>query len=246
MSTLWLPVLLTFLAGGLVKGAVGLGMPTVVLGVLSAYMPLAEAAALLVIPSLVTNGWQLLAGPRLRHLLARLAPLVGGLLLGTVLAPVGMASVDTRMATLGLGLTLSVYALFGLCALRLVVRPGLERALSPAVGVVAGVVNACTGLFVMPLVPYLQSLELDKDELVQALALCFTVGALALALRLHHDGTPVFAQAAGSAVALIAALAGMPLGRMLRARVSEQVFRTSFFVGLLALGGLLVAKAVLH
>jgi len=246
VSDLWLPVLLTFLAGGLVKGAVGLGLPTVVLGTLGAYMPLAEAAALLVIPSLATNAWQLVAGPRLRHLLGRLAMLVGGLMVGTMVSPVGMATVDTKSATLGLGVMLTVYAMFGLCSVRFVVRPAHECWLSPAIGVIAGVVNACTGLFVMPIVPYLQSLDLEKDELVQALALCFTIGALALAFRLHHDGTTVLGHAAGSTVALVAALAGMPLGNLLRARVNEQVFRTCFYVGLLALGGMLAAKAFLR
>jgi len=197
-------------------------------------MPLAEAAALLVIPSLVTNAWQ------------RLATLVGGLMAGTMLSPVGMATVDTKSATLGLGVMLTVYAMFGLCSMRFAVRPAHERWLSPAIGVIAGVVNASTGLFVMPIVPYLQSLDLEKDELVQALALCFTVGALALAFRLHHDGTTVLGHAAASTVALAAALAGMPLGNLLRARVNEQVFRRCFFVGLLALGGLLAAKAILR
>jgi uncharacterized membrane protein YfcA len=246
MSDLWLPVALTFLAGGLVKGAVGLGLPTVVLGVLGAYMPLAEAAALLVIPSLVTNAWQLFAGPHLRELLRRLGPLVVGMLLGTIFSPVSMATVDTRSATVGLGLMLIIYALFGLFSLRFVVRPPTERWLSPLMGVIAGVVNACTGLFVMPLVPYLQSLEFDKDALVQALALCFTIGSVGLALRLHHDGTAVLGQAAGSAVALLAALAGMPLGRLLRVRASEQTFRTCFFIGLLALGASLAAKAMMR
>lgn len=242
LTEIWLPVLLTFLVGGLVKGAVGLGMPTVVLGVLSAYIPLPQAAALLVIPSLVTNIWQLISGGNLTSLVSRLAPLAVGLALGTVLAPIGMATVDAKFATRGLGLMLMVYAIIGLSAARFIVRPSLELWLSPLIGIIAGLVNAATGLFVMPVVPYLQSLELNKDELVQALALCFTVGALALAFRLHQDEVPVFGDMSGSALALIAALLGMPIGKLLRARVSERVFRTSFYYCLLAIGGFLLLK----
>jgi len=86
---------------------------------------------------------------------------------------------------------------------------------------------------------------MEKDELVQALALCFTAGALALALRLGMDGTPVLAELAGSALALAAALVGMPLGKALRDRTSQQVFRKCLFTVLLLVGGGLAAKALL-
>jgi hypothetical protein len=48
-------VALVFLLAGLVKGVVGLGLPTVSVGLLALVMPPAEAAALLILPSVVTN-----------------------------------------------------------------------------------------------------------------------------------------------------------------------------------------------
>lgn len=59
----------TFLGAGLVKGVTGMGLPTVAMGLLGTVMPPAEAAAMLVIPSFVTNVWQLLAGPAMTRLL---------------------------------------------------------------------------------------------------------------------------------------------------------------------------------
>ncbi|RVA24109.1 sulfite exporter TauE/SafE family protein, partial [Mesorhizobium sp. M7A.F.Ca.US.001.01.1.1] len=61
-----------FLAAGFVKGVVGMGLPTVAMGLLAVTMPPAQAAALLLIPSLVTNLWQLLTGPSFRRLCKRL------------------------------------------------------------------------------------------------------------------------------------------------------------------------------
>ena len=245
MPEAWLPVALAFLAGGLVKGAVGLGLPTVVLASLAPYMPLSQAAAILVIPSLVTNVWQLFGGPWPARSALRLAPLLLGLVVGTLLAPIGMATVNTHVATLCLGGLLVAYALVGLANRTVSLPAGTERWVSPTLGLVCGALNAATGLFVVPLVPYLQSLDMEKDELVQALALCFTAGALALALRLGMDGTPVLAELAGSALALAAALVGMPLGKALRDRTSQQVFRKCLFTVLLLVGGGLAAKALL-
>ena len=45
----------TFLLAGLVKGVIGLGLPTVAMGLLGLVMPPAQAAALLLVPSLVTK-----------------------------------------------------------------------------------------------------------------------------------------------------------------------------------------------
>src|SRR3546814_3283433 len=47
-----------FVVAGLVKGVVGLGLPTISMALLSIFMLPAQAAALLVIPSLVTNVWK--------------------------------------------------------------------------------------------------------------------------------------------------------------------------------------------
>jgi hypothetical protein len=61
----------SFIAAGFVKGVVGLGLPTVAMGTLSLVMAPVQAAALLIVPSMVTNVWQLAAGPGLRALLLR-------------------------------------------------------------------------------------------------------------------------------------------------------------------------------
>ena len=56
---------------GLVKGAVGLGLPPIAMGLMVIVMPPVEAAALLVLPSFLTNAWQMLRGPYFRQLLRR-------------------------------------------------------------------------------------------------------------------------------------------------------------------------------
>ena len=58
------PALLTvtvavFILAGVVKGVVGLGLPTISMAMLALVMAPAQAAALLIVPSLITNLWQL-------------------------------------------------------------------------------------------------------------------------------------------------------------------------------------------
>ncbi len=236
---------LAFLIAGMVKGVIGLGLPTVVIGLLGLVMAPAQAAALLVIPSLVTNVWQFAAGPRPSALLQRLWPMLLGICIGTLAGP-GLLTGDAgHQATVALGAALIVYAVLGLSRARFRVPPGAERWLSPVMGAATGLVTAATGVFVIPGVPYLQALDLDKDELVQALGLSFTVSTLALAATLIRDDVFQPSVAAASALALVPALCGMAAGQWLRARVEAATFRFCFFLGLLVLGAHLALKAVL-
>ena len=85
-----------FLLAGLVKGLIGLGLPTVAIGLLGLMMAPAQAAALLIVPSLVTHIWQALAGPCLLVLLRRLWPMFAGICLGTWAGAGIITGSDTR------------------------------------------------------------------------------------------------------------------------------------------------------
>ena len=58
-TPLILAVASTFFLAGLVKGVTGMGLPTVAMGLLGTMMPPVMAAALLIVPSFVTNAVQL-------------------------------------------------------------------------------------------------------------------------------------------------------------------------------------------
>jgi uncharacterized protein len=229
-------LLLVFVFAGLIKGVIGMGLPTVAMGFLTLLMPPAEAATVLILPSFVTNIWQLAAGPRLAVLLRRLWPMQVAVVVATVLAARWLGAVSSAGTLAALGAALALYALTGLLPLRLELPARAEPWLGPIVGALTGAVTAMTGVFVIPAVPYLQALRLGPDDLVQALGLSFTVSTLALAAALAGDGQFHWPNAAASLLALVAALAGMLLGQAVRARLRPATFRLWFFVGLGLLG----------
>jgi uncharacterized membrane protein YfcA len=103
--------------------------------------------------------------------------------------------------------------------------------------------DAATGVFVMHTVPYLQALRLDRDELVQALGLSFTVSTIALAGGLLAHDAFRLDQLGLSALAIVPALAGMWLGQKLRERIGPRRFRPFFLAFLLLLGLELASRA---
>ncbi|WP_422033729.1 sulfite exporter TauE/SafE family protein [Reyranella sp.] len=238
-------VLAVFVMAGFTKGVIGLGLPTISMGLLAVVLSPVEAAALLILPSLVTNVWQMLDGPHLRSLLRRLWPLNLGVCLGTWVGAAFLSGLGGPYGALALGLALMAYAVSGLAALKLTVPTSAEGWMGPVAGASTGAITAATGVFVIPAVPYLQAIGLTKDEMVQALGLSFTVSTVALAVTLAGNNGIGPGLAWPSVAGVVVALVGMRLGQAVRARLSPQSFRLWFFAGLLALGAYLAARGLL-
>jgi uncharacterized protein len=226
----------TFLLAGLVKGVIGMGLPSIAIALLALVMPPAQAAALMIIPTLVTNVWQMLIGRHLMALLRRLWSLVIGSVVGIWLGGGILTSENSKIAALGLGIALVIYAAVGLFKVQFSVPRWHEFWLSPLIGLSTGFIAGGTGVFAIPAGPYYQAIGLDEDELVQMLGLSFTVGAAALALILWRDGIMQWSNATGSALAVLPALIGMAVGQRIRSVATPEAFRRFFFLGLLLLG----------
>lgn len=237
---------LTFFLAGIVKGVTGMGLPTVAMGVLGAIMTPVTAAALLIVPSFVTNVWQLASGPDFAVLIRRLWPMMLGIVVGTLAGSAVLTSGQTQWTTAGLGIALIIYAAYTLLARQLLIPFRQEVWLSPLIGLTTGVVTGGTGVFVIPTVPYLQTLGLKKDDLIQALGLSFTVSTIALAAGLAWRGAFHLDGLALSSLAIAPALLGMWLGQTIRKRVRPETFRRGFLACLLLLGMELVLKSVLQ
>jgi uncharacterized membrane protein YfcA len=233
-----------FILAGTVKGVVGMGLPTIAMSLLSLAMPPVEAAALLVVPTVVTNAWQLLTGPSFTALSRRFATLMIGICFGTALGVHWLTDGSSTGVAVTLGAVLAIYGALGLASIHFRIDPAHERWLSPFVGIATGVVAGATGISVVPVVFYLNSLSLEREELIQSLGLAFTTSSLALAIGLTSENEFSLGVAGASLLALIPATMGMMLGQAVRNRLRPEVFRRWFFVGLLALGIYIAARAI--
>ncbi|HEY0953426.1 MAG TPA: TSUP family transporter [Roseateles sp.] len=226
----------SFVLAGFVKGVSGMGLPTLAMALLSLQLPAASAAALMLLPALLTNAAQCL-GRHGAELLRRLWPLWLGLILGTLWIPLpGLGSGTARRA---LGVVLVGYGLFGLARARLP-APGAHAGwVGLLAGGIGGALSAATGVFVMPLVPYLQALQLPRAALIQALGISFTLASLALAARLGQERV-AWPSAVALAVAMGAAWGGMALGARWRERLPTLAFQRALYAVFLLLGALMI------
>lgn len=189
-------VIAVFAVAGMIKGTIGLGLPAVSMGLLTLVISPFQAAALLIIPSMVTNIWQLFAEGHVIRLIRRFWMLLLGIIVGSVWSifpTLGHSTTHFQSEAL-LGAMLALYGAYGLFAKNMPNLAPYEKYLSPIVGYLGGALTVATGVVLIPVVPYVQSLQLKRDDLVQTLGLAFTVSTCCLAVFLHLnpvENTPI-------------------------------------------------------
>ena len=233
-----------FLLAGFVKGAIGLGLPTVAMGLLAVTMPPAQALAIVIVPAIVTNIWQTFVGPYLRDILKRLWPLMVGVAAGIWLNRGMLTGPYAHYGTIVLGVLLVIYAVVGLSKFSFTVGRRNEKWIGGIVGLVTGVISAATGVQVLPSMPYMQAIGMEKNELVQALGVFFTVATLAQAFNLTSSGLISAATALPGAIAMACSFAGMFIGQAVRSRMQPEAFRRWFLISMILLGIYLVGSTV--
>jgi uncharacterized protein len=233
-----------FLIAGFVKGVVGLGLPTVSMGLLAVTMAPSQALAIVIVPAVVTNIWQTFVGSYLRDIMRRLWPLLIGTVIGIWLNRGSLTGPYAHYVPIALGIMLVLYAIMGLSKLKLSVERRNEKWIGGIVGVITGVISAATGVQVIPSMPYMQAIGMEKDELVQALGVFFTAATLALSINLTASGLLNAATALPGAIAMACSFAGMFIGQAVRTRMPGDAFRRWFLISMILLGVYLAGAAI--
>ena len=109
-DSLLLLITAAFLLAGFIKGVLGLGLPTVSMGLVAVTMPPAQALAIVIVPAIITNVWQTFVGPYLRDIVRRLWPLMVGTAVGIWLNRGMLTGPYAPYAAVVLGALLVLYA----------------------------------------------------------------------------------------------------------------------------------------
>ena len=237
-------VAIAFLAAGITKGVVGLGLPLTAVAVLTIAMGLREAVPLIIVPVLITNAWQMSRGGMLVPIFQRfwtmIVPLGVGAWLGTVLLFV----IDETLVGALLGVVIIVYSLVNIFALRFRIPEGHEPWYSPGVGLLSGLLTGLTGSVGGPVAIYFQALGLDRETFLQAASLAFFLTALPWGGTLIAEGALTLEAAAIGTAALLPSFMGMWIGQRIGEKLSQEVFSKGVFGFLILVGANLIRRAV--
>lgn len=242
------PLLIAWCAGslaaaGVVKGVTGIGIPMVSIGLLSTVISVPQAVALLPLPILAANSWQAFRGGRFRPSLQRFRPLIIALALGMVVGALLLAHVNDRVLQAVIGIAVMVFSITSLSTPELRVSARAERPLGAVAGALGGVLGGMSSLFGPPILMFLVSLHLPKDEFVAAIGAVYLLGGVFLLVALAGVRVLGPEEVALSALATPPLLAGMALGQRLRDKISQRAFRTGLLLTVMLIGASLLLRA---
>ncbi len=241
-----LPVALAIVAGGLVKGTFGLGLPLVAMPLMTYFLSVASSISLLVVPMLATNLAQgfIGGGPAFLARLRRFGPTVITLMVCIAVSIKALVLIPEKILFALIGIAIIGIALLSRFRPRVLISPRQERWFGPLAGAIGGVLGGMTSFYGPPLMVFLAGLRLNKDEFVGAISLMYFMGAAGMAIGLAGFGiadSTVFLQ---SVLATIPAMLGIKLGQLIRVRLNEQHFARWLFVMYLVIGASFLVKAV--
>ncbi|WP_180887816.1 sulfite exporter TauE/SafE family protein [Ruegeria sp. THAF57] len=234
-----------FLAGW-IKGMVGFAMPMVLVSGLSMILSPDLAIAGLILPTIVTNGFQAFregvpaAIDAIRQFRVFLSVGLVFLLLGAQLVSI----VPEKTFVLIIGIPVTFFALIQMLGLKLTLEKSSAR-IEASIGSIAGFVGGLSGVWGPPTVLYLTALNTPKAVQMRVQGVIYSLGAVALLVA--HLGSGIFnAQTAPfSAVLILPALIGMWVGLQLQSRIDQARFRKVTLLVLLIAGLNLLRRGIL-
>lgn len=233
---------LIFLAGGIVKGILGIGLPLLVVPLMATLVGPLHAIATMFVPTIASNVMQARQAGLKPDAVRRFWPAIVGVIIGAFLGSTILSGVDKKTASVLLAIVVVLFCLTQLLSALPTMGKEKERWFTPVAGATSGLAGGLTGFMGLTLVPYLLSLRLAKEEFVATIAMLYLCGVLSLYGTLFAKGVMTGELLAISAGATIPTLVGVWLGSLIRKRVSEERFRKLLIVMLLLIAANLLRQ----
>ena len=244
-AAFWAAMAVTLFAG-FVKGAVGFAMPLIMVSAFSAFLPPEVALVGLMLPTLLTNlsqafrqGSEAALGTAWKY---------RRFVIGTVVFIGVSAQVFGDIPRLAylllLGVPVTIFAAAQLMGLPLALPLRHQNRAEWVLGVIGGLYGGISGIWGPPLLVFLLSTNVAKQEMVRSQGVVFLIGSVALLSA--HLGTGIASpeRLAFSAVLVVPAMIGMTIGFRVQDRLDQSVFRR-WTQGLLVLSGLNLIRQAL-
>lgn len=243
-EALWLIATLIFVFSGTIKGLVGIGLPTAVIALMSQFTDPRQAIALMLLPLLITNAFQVWRAGMIVSAFRRYWPFSITLILGIFIFTHFAASFSENVLKIITGFVIVIFALVSAFARPLSIPEKHDRKAQLLIGSLAGIMGGLTSLWAPPMVVYLMSRRLPKDEFVGALGFLLLAGSLPLLAGYWQTGLTSPKILLYSLLMTIPALIGVMIGEQGRRYLSGDQFRQLFLFVFFLLGLNLIRSAI--
>lgn len=214
------------LIAGIVKGAVGFGMPLIMISGLGVFLEPAIAVAALILPIVFSNMLQVLRAG-LGHARAAVKDFRVYITIVCVMIVISaqfLPIVPSQIMFLFLGVPVVFLSAIQLLGLKLTIPPKNRKVFSWVAGTISGILGGMSGTWGPPTVLYLVAIETPKTKQIAAQGVIYGLGAVMLLFGHLQSGVLNVQTAPLSAFLVIPGAIGMWLGFQLQDRIDQRTF----------------------
>lgn len=237
-------VILIFLAGGTVKGLIGVGLPTVTLTLLSFIFDIKESISIILLPVIITNLYQMLNGKHLKQIIDDTKIFQISAVPCVIIGFYFLLLLKSDTILLILAIILLFNSFLGLLKYEIKFKNYRSKYYQFLIGSLTGTVTGIAGIYTMPFIFLIQSLQYSKNKVIQLMGLTFSLFACMQFLLFILYDLIDFKILVLSSISCIPILLGVYLGTILRRSISENIFKMLFNLMLVFMGILLIIKTI--
>ena len=232
-----------FFLGGLVKGTIGVGLPTVTLTLLSFFFDIKDSISFILIPVILTNLVQMLDGKELKSIFQQTKFFLITSVIFVIPGFLILRAINSNTILLILASLLVLNSCLVLFNKIITIKRHTSFQTQFWIGALTGITTGVTSIYTMPFIFLIQSLKFNKDKLIQLMGLSFflyslTQFTLFYSFSMINEKVLLF-----SSVACVPIIFGVISGKYLRKVLSEQAFRLLFNYMLLISGIVIIIKS---
>jgi len=209
---------------GIVKGLIGFGLPIVALSILSLFIPIEFALALIVFPIFATNFVLAIQGGKIKTVLLRFWPLILSLSIGLFLSAQILVGIKAQSLYLLLGSIIIFLLVIDTLKGRVAIPAKWERTISLPVGLISGIIGGISTSYGPPIVLFLTALNLPKELFISVLGTILCCGSIALAIAFGSVNILNADNILWSILAIIPCVLGLWIGGKLRHQIPQKLF----------------------
>lgn len=232
-----------FFLGGLVKGTIGVGLPTVTLTLLSFFFDIKDSISFILIPVILTNLVQMLDGKELKSIFQQTKFFLVTSVVFVIPGFLVLRAINSNTILLILASLLVLNSCLVLFNKIITIKRHTSFQTQFWIGALTGITTGVTSIYTMPFIFLIQSLKFNKEKLIQLMGLSFflyslTQFTLFYSFSMINEKVLLF-----SSVACVPIIFGVISGKYLRKVLSEQAFKLLFNYMLLISGIVIIIKS---
>ena len=244
VDSIWFLAIFVFLLAGCIKGVVGIGLPTIVVGTMSMFIDPRQAIGMLVLPALLSNLWQVYRSKMFLPLIKKLWPFAISMSVCIWIFAQYSAKISESFLVICIGSMIVLFVLTNLFIKSMRFPDQWDRPVQISIGAVAGVMGGLTSIWAPPMLVYLMSRRMEKDEFVGAMGLLLFCGIFALFVGYYQSQLIDDQTALQSLFLLIPVLIGFMLGEKARQRLNTDQFYKVLLCVFFIMGANLIANGI--